>query len=287
MDSKVQTDNLLREIETANVPAGTVALWWLGQEGWVIRGGDATLVIDAFITDYGNYGRAYPSPLDPTAFGSADLVIGTHNHVDHIDPLGFPQLMTASGSARGVVPAQVLEAVVEMDVAPERLTGMIVGQVLEHKAVRLTAIPAVHSDDPNRDGYGLFIDDQGRHRYLGYVIEIDGVRIAHLGDTMVYDGLVETVRNLDLDLLMLPINGQGYFRHGHGIAGNMNAFDAAHLVEESGAQLAVPMHWDLFTGNGEDPGHFVSHALRFHNAVPILIPVVGRRINLVARGDQP
>jgi L-ascorbate metabolism protein UlaG (beta-lactamase superfamily) len=277
----IGAQDLLQRITSATVPPGTVAMWWLGQEGWIVRGGGATLAIDPFLSDFGHFGRAYPPPLDPNAVTNLDILLGTHNHADHIDPISFPQLLHASARALGVVPAAVLEEVVAYDVAPERLRGVVAGESLEHQGVRVTAIAAVHADEPRR-GYDFYLDDRGRGRFLGYILEIDGVRICHVGDTLPYPGLSERLRPLELDLLMVPINGISWFREERAFAGNMNSFEAAELADLVQPRLTIPMHHDMFPVNAELPGNFVSYAERFHPSVQVLVPVRGRRIDIVA-----
>lgn len=272
---------LLAEIVGARVPAGTLAMWWLGQEGWIIRGGGLTLVIDAFLSDFGSYGRAYPPPLDPGALTGLDLVIGTHNHVDHIDPIGFPRMMDASPQALGIVPQAVKAQVVAMDVAPDRLRGAVADKVIEHLGVRITPIPAVHADRP-LEGYDFYLDEEGQHTFLGYIFEIDGVRFCHVGDTLPYEGLVERLQGLELDLLMVPINGRSWFREVRGFAGNMNVFEAAEFAELVRPRLTIPMHHDMFPVNAEHASHFIEYTERYHPGVMTLVPVIGRRIDLVA-----
>jgi L-ascorbate metabolism protein UlaG (beta-lactamase superfamily) len=266
-----------------HVPEHGVSVWWLGQSGVIIRGRSATVAIDPFLSDYGHFGRLYEPPFSPGAVGFLDLLLGTHDHADHIDPLGFPQLLAASPGALGVVPAAVLEAVAARVESPERLTGASVGMPVEHAGVRATPIPAVHAAVP-ADGYGLHLDEAGEHPFLGYLVELDGVRLCHTGDTLVYPGLAKSLRDADLDLLLLPINGASWFREQRGLVGNMNVHEAAELAELSGARLVVPMHWDLFADNTEDPAHFVRYAAARHPGATVLVPEVGARLDLRPAG---
>jgi len=84
-------------------PQHGVAVWWLGQAGFVLRGAAATVVIDPFVTDFGSFGRLYEPPLEPEDLDKVDLLLGTHDHADHIDPLGFPRILAASPGAAAVV----------------------------------------------------------------------------------------------------------------------------------------------------------------------------------------
>ena len=92
---------------------------------------------------------------------------------------------------------------------------------------------------------------------------MDGVRLCHLGDTLVYDGLADACAT-DLDLLLVPINGRSFYREKRGLVGNMNLFEAAELAELSSAKLVIPMHHDLFADNSEDPDRFLAYAGNHH-----------------------
>ena len=274
----------LSEAIAASSPQRGVVVWWLGQSGFVLRGATATVVIDPFVTDFCSFGRLYDPPLEPEELDAVDLLLGTHDHVDHIDPLGFPRILAASPGAAAVVPEAVRERVVELVGSAERVLGASVGSAIEERGVSITPFPAVHGALPD-DGYGFHQTGSGEYPFLGYVLELDGVRIAHTGDTLVYDGLAERLRALDLDLLIVPINGTSWFREQRGIVGNMNVLEAAELAEASAARLVVPVHWDLFADNTEDPEHFMRRLATHHPGVNAAVPSLGARIDLVPADD--
>jgi L-ascorbate metabolism protein UlaG (beta-lactamase superfamily) len=269
-----QTDSrasdLLTELRDTTVPPGQVRLWWLGQAGFLIQGASGTVIVDAFLSDFGHHGRLYPPPLDPADLTWMDMVLGTHNHLDHIDPIGFPAMMAASTRAVGVVPAPVVGEVTAMGVDPGRLVGARVGEEIRAGGFRVVPLPAAHADDP-RSGYHFHLTDgQGEHPYLGYYLETGGVRLFHAGDTIPYEGFAEQLRKLRLDALMLPINGVSWFREERGVAGNMNIFEAAELGAITGAKCLIPMHHDLFADNSEDVEHLISFAARQFPSVRVL-----------------
>jgi L-ascorbate 6-phosphate lactonase len=274
------TASRLSEVIAARLPQHGVSVWWLGQAGFVLRGTSATVAIDPFLTDYGSFGRLYDPPLEPEELDTVDLLLATHDHADHIDPLGFRRILAASPNATAVVPAAVREHVVELVGSGERVLGASVDAALERCGVAVTPFPAVHGAQP-ADGYGFHCTERGEYPFLGYSIELDGVRIAHTGDTLVYDGLAERLRALDLDLLIVPINGTSWFREQRGIVGNMNVIEAAELAEASAARLVVPVHWDLFADNTEDPQHFMQRLATHHLGVNATVPSLGTRIDVV------
>ena len=271
--------SLLAEI-VGFVPERGIAVWWLGQSGFIIRGRSATVAIDPFLTDFGHLGRAYKPPCSPDQVDFLDLLLGTHEHEDHIDPLGFPQLLNASRKAIGVVPAPLLPHLERLARSKGRLIGASVDRPIERNGVRVTAIPALHGLVP-ADGYHFHLDAAGEHPFVGYLLELDGVRICHTGDSLVYDGLAQRLRDADLDVLMLPINGVSWFREQRGLVGNMNVFEAAELADASGARLIVPMHWDLFADNSEDPEHFARHLAARHSNTSVAVPAIGTRLDVL------
>ena len=278
------TTSRLSEVIAARSPQHGVSAWWLGQAGFVLRGASATVVIDPFLTDYGSFGRLYDPPLEPEELEAVDLLLATHDHADHIDPLGFPRILAASPGATAVVPEAVRERAVELVGSADRVRGASVGGVIVEHGVTITPFPAVHGAMPE-DGYGFHRTESGEYPFLGYMIELDGVRIAHTGDTLVYDGLAERLRALGLDLLIVPINGTSWFREQRGIVGNMNVLEAAELAEASAARLVVPVHWDLFADNTEDPEHFMRRLATHHPGVNAAVPSLGARIDLVPADD--
>ena len=100
---------------------------------------------------------------------------------------------------------------------------------------------------------------QGRHLYLGYVIEVEGLRLYHSGDTLFYDGLVEHLGDRPFDVLFLPINGRDPAR---GVAGNMSAAEAVALATVVRPRYLVPHHYEMFTFNTVPIGDFESEAVR-------------------------
>jgi L-ascorbate metabolism protein UlaG (beta-lactamase superfamily) len=92
------------------------------------------------------------------------------------------------------------------------------------------------------------------------VVSAGGVRVYHAGDTILFDGLVERLRELRIDLALVPINGRDDEREAQGIVGNMDAHEAARLASDIDADAVVPIHWDMFAGNPGDPAAFVAAA---------------------------
>ena len=138
----------------------------------------------------------------------------------------------------------------EGKVPRERLLPLHAGGTLEHEGIRVTAIKAKHEDFHEHPTLGF--------PFLGYVVESGGVTFYHAGDTILYEGLLSTLKQWPhLDAAFLPINGRDAERFLSGCIGNMTFQEAAELAGEIKVGLAVPSHYDMFVGNQEDPDKFV------------------------------
>jgi L-ascorbate 6-phosphate lactonase len=255
-----------------------VSVTWLGQAGFLMRGGGATVLVDAFLSNVGD--RRVPPPLDPETLSDVDLVLCTHEHWDHLDGPAVAAIARASPQVQIVVPAPVTDQAVAAGVPAHRVFGALAHEPLAGLAVRVTPVPACHGVDV-ADAYNFGTDlSAGLVRYLGYVLEFPGVRVYHAGDTLWWPGQEDVLRDLGVDVALLPINGRDPAREAENIVGNMDHREAALLAAAAGVELLVPMHWDMFAGNRGFPDQLVATIERLHLDVPTLVPCVMRPFKL-------
>ena len=247
--------DLIGRIDALEVGGRSLAFWGLGQVGVVIKGPGGVIYVDPYLTDSdgegGNLPRTFPPPLAPEEVTNATAVLLTHVHIDHTDPDTVLPLSEASSEARFVASFTSSDTLVEAGLDEDRILVPEVGVPVEVAGARVTALPSSHTE--------LEHDPERGYPYLGYVIEWNDVTVYHAGDTVVYDGLIETLSAWDIDIAFVPINGRDYFRTERGIVGNADFRETAELTETLDFGLIVPTHYDLIEGNTVDPGHFVSH----------------------------
>jgi L-ascorbate 6-phosphate lactonase len=239
---------LLESLARRDVPPGSVKLVWLGQASFALRLGGTTALIDPFLSAHPE--RLVPPPFAASDARDVDLVLITHDHVDHLDDEAVRGIAAASPHAVFVVPEDVVGRVRELGVDGDRVCGLTPEGRTEVGDVCVDAVPAAHGETIE-DAYRL-------GPFLGYVLSAGGARVYHAGDTVPFDGLVERLGALDVQLALLPINGRDAEREAQGIVGNLDAREAAQLAADIGALAAVPMHWDMFASNPGDPAAFVS-----------------------------
>ena len=97
-----QGQDLIDDIDRCRLTPGQCALWWLGQHSYVLKMGAAVVYIDLFLTP--TPGRRVAPMLQASQIVNADLILGTHDHLDHIDREHWPALAAVSVAMEMVVP---------------------------------------------------------------------------------------------------------------------------------------------------------------------------------------
>jgi L-ascorbate 6-phosphate lactonase len=253
-------ERLMEEIKQTQLPEGCVAVWFFGQESVAIKGGHTVIHIDPFYSDYlekRGVMRTYPSLMQPSDLKDLDLCLITHEHEDHLDPWTLKVVAAQCHEARFMAPAGCRSQLEEeCGIGPDRIIDALTGEWIElqgraGESLRIKPVPAAHETLETTDG------NERAHRYVGYLIELNGVKLYHAGDTVIYPELPELLAYEEINLGMLPINGRDYFRTNLGIVGNMNYREAVELTNAAGFDMVIPLHYDLFAGNSEKPGRFV------------------------------
>ena len=107
-------------------------LWWLGQSGFRLRDPDGgpVVFVDPFISEHKD--RTWQAPIGPEALAQADLVLCTHEHIDHFDR---PALQAANAlpgaSFELVVPEPIAGEALALGIPPERVIGVQPGRTYE------------------------------------------------------------------------------------------------------------------------------------------------------------
>lgn len=172
-----------------NSPASVTAssqleVHYLANEGFLIAGGGKRVLIDALFRQ-GVSGYAKPSAelrekteRARAPFDGVDLVLATHFHADHFDPLAVVSHLAHNREALFVSTGQAVEKMkasegIEASVI-DRVRGLRPGEGerirIAHRGVNLQVLNIHH----------------GRNRpieNLGFIVEIGGKKILHIGDS--------------------------------------------------------------------------------------------------------
>lgn len=243
--------DLISHMQQTPIIPNSLAVWGLGQMGVALKGPDGLIYIDACLSDVvaiqagALWERAYPPPLLPEAVTNATYYFISHEHLDHLDPMTIGPLAKVSPQTKFVASAWCLDLLAELDIPAERIIVPPALQpiTLPGSSLQVTAIPSAH--------YVKEYDAAKGYRWLGYLIEWNGVRFYHAGDTIIYPDYIATLRQLPTpDLVMLPVNGRDYYRETVlGAIGNLLPAEAAQLARDLGWDTLLIGHNDLYANN--------------------------------------
>ena len=251
---------------------GTVALWWLGQMGLIVKSGHTTLCIDYYASPDASRQTQPPVPADELT--GIDAFLGTHDHLDHMDHEAWKIWAETNPDAKFIFPGKHRDSVLADGVAARNAVGLNDGESVMIGSFLIHAIAASHEFLDRDPGTGLY-------PYLQYIIESkSGVRIHHAGDTVRYEGMLPKIRAFGrTDIQLLPINGRDAERYRRNCIGNMTWQEAADLAGETGTAIVIPGHWDMFADNSADPHAFADYLeVKYHGRVKCLIPGVMEKI---------
>lgn len=182
---------------------------WLGHDCFLIK---SELII-------------YFDPFQIKTGPKADIIFVTHPHYDHCSPEDIKKIAKEDTII-----------VTEKDSA-KMLTGKIeimkVGEEKTVKGIKVKAVPAYNI------GKTFHTKDKG---WLGFVVEIEGVKIYHAGDT----DFIPEMKDIKTDIALLPVSGTYV----------MTADEAVSATLTIKPQIAIPMHYGSIVGSEKDAEKF-------------------------------
>lgn len=280
VSEKNLSDTLIQE----DIP-GQVNFWWLGQAGFAFKFSGDLVLIDPYLSDslaekYRHaefkHERMQTIPIYPEQITNCDWYLCTHGHTDHMDPVTIEGLQVNSDPVF-VIPKAESEKGLERGIPQKDLITINAGeQITLDPLLTIKAIPSAHES--------FRLDQEGNHYFLGYVIDFQGSRFYHSGDSLVYSGLADELRSLDIHLAFLPVNGRDEYRRTRGVPGNMTFDESIDLCKASGIPHLICHHFGMFSFNTVDPEDLQKHIGEKANGLDILIPKIGETYTVWLNG---
>jgi L-ascorbate metabolism protein UlaG (beta-lactamase superfamily) len=211
-----------------------LSLTWIGHATYLVQlSGRNVLTDPVFSSRLTVIPRNVPPGVAVADLPPIDVVVVTHNHRDHMDAasllrLGPEPVYVVPQGLAGWFRRAGLPRVVQMQWWEER----------EVEGVRVTFVPSQHW---SRRG----LLDENASLWGGYVLERDGARVYHSGDTAWFEGFAEIGRRVgSIDAAMLPIGAyepRWFMKTQH-----MDPHEAVRAFEALRADRFVAMHWGTF-----------------------------------------
>jgi L-ascorbate metabolism protein UlaG (beta-lactamase superfamily) len=180
---------------------------WFGHAGFMIESANKVIYIDPYII-----------PKNPD---KADIILVTHEHYDHCDMNNVKKLRK---------PHTVVIA--SSEAAKKLGEGTAIARPGDVIHVGEVDIVVVHA-------YNIDKYFHKKHEGLGFIIESEGKRIYHSGDS---DFIPEMKTLGKITVALLAVGGKY----------TMTAEEAADAVNVINPEMAVPIHWGKVVGSEED-----------------------------------
>jgi len=267
---------LLAEIKDTKVPEDILACWYIGQMGLAVKYLNTVLYIDPVLNDLtdlnGRSRRNYEIPFLPEEATPVQYVFCTHAHADHLNLNTLIPMHKVNPDLKFIVPVPEVKRLTGAGISRSAVLGASAGKELFlSDGIRVLPVAVAHEEYQT--------DENGEQYNLGYLVVCNRICLFHSGDCMVTEQLIETLCQVPkIHIACLPINGIDKTRRQRGIIGNIDCRDAAWLAEEIDADLTIPMHYDMVTGNGENPLHFAAYMQELHPGRKYHIMKLGERM---------
>ena len=227
MDFKEKLNGLLPD-------KGELILYWLGQAGFIVKNSqNQILVLDPYLSDAVERICGLKRLMMPVIEGSElnpDYVLITHHDEDHLDMDVIPNMMNRNPDSVLLAPSGAYEMCLEGGVNQSQVICFNEGNKRSMGGYNVEAVFADHGDHAPEA--------------IGYIVETEGHTIYFTGDTSYQIDRMKYAYSRDIDILVVPINGE---------YGNMNGLEAAELAKVCKPKVVIPSHFWTFVRHGGEP----------------------------------
>ncbi len=262
----------------AGADPDTVALWYLGCNGFAIKGrGGTVLWIDPYLGtgDPPRTVRMIPVPFDPDDVTVADAVLATHEHTDHVDGPSQAPILERTGGTYLAPDASL--AVVREESWTDRwdITEGQFEEVSEGDSIDVGEF-TIHVEPT--------YDPDAAHP-VGYAIEHEAGTVFHAGDSKPADAFTDVADRHDIDVGILAFGSVGRIpdKETREPVRKKWYSDENEIVEAANAlelDRLIPTHWDVWKGLTADPTALHPHVASFEHPKQLEIVEIGDRIDL-------
>lgn len=169
----------------------------------------------------------YVDPFQLKSTDSADMVLITHDHYDHLSSEDLEKIVTEETEI--IVPKQYVHLL------EGKIHGIEMGQELVVQDVKVKAVPAYNPGKQFHPKEKLNV---------GYIFQMDAVTYYHAGDS----DFIPEMQSVQADVAFLPVGGTY----------TMNADEAAKATHAIQPKVAIPIHWGSIVGSKTDADRFKS-----------------------------
>ena len=165
-------------------------------------------------------------------YNDADIVFITHDHYDHYSEEDIDKVINENTII--IIPEELLTKLLRKGINKNAIITVEPNEKYMVQGIKFETIPAYNTNKtfhPKENGW------------VGYIIEIKGVRYYIAGDT----DITEENRRVKCDVAFVPVGGTY----------TTDFKEAAQLINEIQPKIAVPIHYGSVVGTKQDATNFI------------------------------
>jgi L-ascorbate 6-phosphate lactonase len=254
-------ETFIREIENAPVHSAAL-LRALGGPSFLYRTPRTAIWIDPYF--YGTPDDAVPDayrapaiPVKPDEVRLADVVISTHDHVDHCHE-GTIVPILSNTEAICVAPASSARLMRSWGIAGDRIREVKPGDVITRNDVTISVHPSYDPGEPSA---------------VTYTLAADGTRLFVAGDTSDGPGLAEIGKSSPPDYALLAFGRTWY----------MGEEEMLRAAAKLCPRTLLPFHWEFWRNHTGDIARFFELYYRDRPDFNVKILLIGDSLPLRAQ----
>ncbi len=160
-------------------------------------------------------------------YNDADIIFITHDHYDHYSEEDIDRVKKEDTVI--IVPEELLTKVLRKGFRQDYIITVLPNQKYMVEGIKFETVPAYNT---NKQFHPK------ENEWVGYIIEIKGIRYYIAGDTDV----TEENKKVKCDVAFVPVGGTY----------TMDFKEAANLINEIQPKIAVPIHYGSVVGTKQD-----------------------------------
>ena len=223
---------------------------WIGHATMLVRLAGKNILFDptfsarASPVSFAGPMRVVPLPIDIPDLPRIDVVMVSHNHYDHLDADSVRRLAASPhGSPRFLVPKGLAAWFKDQGIG--RVDEYDWWQETREGSLRITFVPVQHWSR-------RAITDTNQSLWGGWVVEGEGLRLIHTGDTGYSQDFKDIGQRLGpFDMAFIPIGAYAprwFMKIMH-----VNVPEAVQVRADLRAERAIGMHWGTFESLTDEP----------------------------------
>ena len=224
--------DFMKKVAQTSVPKGKVAIFWLGQAGFLLKTFEQhTVMIDPYFSEYvqrifPEMGQGFKRLMPPACSAEevqADVLLISHEHADHFDVDSIAAMME-NGKTKVYTSETVASQMADMGLDMARVTSVGKGESVQIlPECKLTAVDCDHGE--------LAMTA------LGFLMDFGFETIYFAGDTALTSERLADALKTRPEIALLPINGA---------FGNLSGVTAARYAGLLHSKVLIPCHFWTF-----------------------------------------